>query len=144
MSGYWNRPKETRAVLTSDGWLRTGDAAYMDGEGYFWIVDRVVDRFITDGHGVYPGDVERVLIGHPAIADAGVAAVLAAARGEVGAAFVVLSAGVDATEQELLAFCRQHLAPHQVPASVTFVDRLPRNSVGKLIRTQLRALASTE
>jgi acyl-CoA synthetase (AMP-forming)/AMP-acid ligase II len=142
MAGYWNRPNDTREVLASDGWLRTGDAAYMDGEGYFWIVDRVVDRFITDGRDVYPGDVERMLAGHPAVAEAGVAGIPAEGRGEVGAAFVVLSAGLDATEEELLAFCRQHLDPHQVPASVTFVDRLPRNSVGKLIRSQLRALGS--
>ncbi len=142
MAGYWNRPKETREVLTSDGWLRTGDAARMDDEGYFWIVDRVGDRFTTDGHAVYPGDVERLMAGHPAIAEAGVAGVPAEGRGEVGAAFVVLSAGAEATEQELLALCRQHLAPHQVPASVTFVDRLPRNSVGKLIRDQLRAPGS--
>jgi fatty-acyl-CoA synthase len=140
MAGYWNRPKETREVLTSDGWLLSGDAAHMDDEGYFWIVDRVADRFTTDGHAVYPGDVERVMAGHPAIAEAGVAGVPAEGRGEVGAAFVVQSARKEVTEQELLAFCRKHLAPHQVPASVTFVDRLPRNSVGKLIRTQLRAL----
>jgi acyl-CoA synthetase (AMP-forming)/AMP-acid ligase II len=142
MAGYWHRPKETREVLSPDGWLRTGDAARMDDDGYFWIVDRVADRFTTDGHAVYPGEVERVLIGHPAIADAGVVGVIAEGRGEVGAVFVVLSAEARATEQELLAFCRQHLAPHQVPASVTFVDRLPRNSVGKLIRDQLRALGS--
>jgi fatty-acyl-CoA synthase len=140
MAGYWNRPMETREVLSSDGWLRTGDAARMDDDGYFWIVDRSGDRFTTDGHAVYPGEVERVLIGHPAIADAGVVGVLAEGRGEVGAVFVVLSAGARATEQELLAFCRQHLAPYQVPDSVTVVDRLPRNSVGKLIRDQLRAL----
>jgi acyl-CoA synthetase (AMP-forming)/AMP-acid ligase II len=142
MAGYWNRPKQTREVLTSDGWLRTGDAARMDDDGYFWIVDRVVDRFTTDGHAVYPGDVERVMGGHPAIAEAGVAGVPAEDGGEVVVAFVVLSAGAEATEQDVLAFCRERLAPHQVPASVRFVDHLPRNSVGKLIRDQLRALRS--
>jgi fatty-acyl-CoA synthase len=142
MAGYWHRVKETREVLSSDGWLRTGDTARLDDEGYFWIVDRVGDRFTTDGHAVYPGDVERVLVRHPAIADAGMVGVPAEGRGEVGTVFVVLAAGAEATEQELLAFCRQHLAPHQVPASVTVVDRLPRSSVGKLIRAQLRALAS--
>jgi acyl-CoA synthetase (AMP-forming)/AMP-acid ligase II len=142
MAGYWNQPKATREVLTSDGWLRTGDAARMDDDRYVWIVDRVGDRFTSDGHAVYPGDVERVLIAHPAIAEAGVVGVLAQGGGEVGAAFAALSARAEATEQELLAFCQEHLAPHQVPASVTFVDRLPRNSVGKLIRDNLRALAS--
>jgi fatty-acyl-CoA synthase len=141
MAGYWNRPDATREVLSSNGWLRTGDAARMDDEGYVWIVDRVRDGFTTDGHRVYPGDVERVLSGHPAIADAGVVGVLAQASNEVGVAFVVLIDGARATGQEILAFCRQRLAPHQVPASVTFVDRLPRNSVGKLIRAELRAVA---
>ena len=141
MTGYWNRPDATREVLSSDGWLRTGDAARSDDEGFIWIVDRVADRFLSDGRPVYPGDVERVLIGHPSIADAGVVQINTTGRGEVVVAFVVLSAGSDATEQDLLASCRQHLAPHQVPASVTFVDRLPRNSVGKLIRARLRAIA---
>lgn len=142
MAGYWNRPEATREALSSDGWLRTGDAARSDDEGYIWIVDRVADRFLSNGRPVYPGDVERVLIGHPSIADAGVAQVDAQGRGEAVIAFVVLSAGSEATEQEVLAFGRQHLAPHHVPVSVTFVDRLPRNSVGKLIRARLRALAS--
>jgi fatty-acyl-CoA synthase len=142
MAGYWNQPKATREVLTSDGWLRTGDAARIDDQGYVWIVDRVGDRFISEGHAVYPGDVERVLIAHPAVADAGVADLPAKGRDQVAVAFVVLSAAAGATEEELLAFCRQRLAPHQIPASVTFVERLPRSSVGKLIRARLRALAS--
>jgi acyl-CoA synthetase (AMP-forming)/AMP-acid ligase II len=129
-------------VLTSDGWLRTGDAARVDDYGYVWIVDRVNDRFTSLGQVVYPGDVERVLIDHPAIADAGVVDVSAHSSGQVGQAFVVLAAGAEMTEPELLEFCRQQLAPYQVPAAVTFVDRLPRNSVGKLIRAELRALAS--
>jgi fatty-acyl-CoA synthase len=144
MAGYWNRPEATREVLSSDGWLRTGDAARSDGEGYIWIVDRVRDRFLSDGRTVSPGDVERVLTGHPSIADAGVVQVLAEGGNEVVVAFVVLSAGSEATEQAILAFARQHLASHQVPASVTFASHLPRNSVGKLIRADLRALASPQ
>ncbi|MEX2420385.1 MAG: AMP-binding protein [Actinomycetota bacterium] len=144
MAGYWNRPEATREALSSDGWLRTGDAARGDDEGYIWIVDRVADRFLSDGRPVYPGDVERVLTGHPSIADAGVVQVIAEGTDEVMVAFVVVSAGSEVTEHEVLAFGRQHLDPHQVPASVTFVDRLPRNSVGKLIRADLRALASPQ
>jgi len=142
MAGYWNRPDATREVLSSNGWLRTGDAARMDDEGYVWIVDRMRDGYTTDGHRVYPGDVERVLTRHPTVADAGVVGVPTQSRGEVGVAFIVLMEGTGATEQELLDFCSQHLAPHQVPASVKFVDQVPRNSVGKLNRNQLRALAS--
>ena len=144
MAGYWNQPDATRDILSADGWLRTGDAARSDDEGYIWIVDRVADRFLSDGRLVYPGDVERVLTGHPSIADAGVVQVIAEGRGEVLVAFIVLSAGSEATEQEVLLFGQQHLPAHQAPASVRFVDRLPRNSVGKLIRAHLRAEASSQ
>ena len=141
MAGYWRRPDATRAVLTPDRWLRTGDAARMDELGFVWIVDRVADGFTTDGQRIYPGDVERVLGGHPAVREVGVAGVRDEIRGNVGVACVVLSPGVQATEPELLAFCAEGLAPHQVPVSVRFTDQLPRNSVGKLIRSQLHTLA---
>ena len=144
MAGYWNEPDATREVISSDGWLRTGDAARIDDDGYIWIVDRVADRFLSDGRPVYPGDVERVLIGHPSIGDAGVVQIDAKERGEVVVAFVVVAAGSELTERDVLSFCRQHLASHQVPDTVTFVDRLPRNSVGKLIRAQLRADAAAQ
>jgi fatty-acyl-CoA synthase len=136
MAGYWNQPDATREVLSADGWMRTGDAARRDGDGYIWIVDRVADRFLSDGRPVYPGDVERALTDHPSIVDAGVVQV-----NEAVVAFVVLSAGSEATEQDVLAFGRRRLAPHQAPESVRVVDSLPRNSVGKLIRARLRAEA---
>jgi acyl-CoA synthetase (AMP-forming)/AMP-acid ligase II len=142
MAGYWNRPEATREVLSPHGWLRTGDAARSDEDGFVWIVDRVADRFLSEGQLVHPGDVERVLTAHPAVADAGVVQVLERGVGEAVAAVVVLSAGSKVTEQEILAFGREHLAAYQAPASVRFVDRLPRNSVGKLLRAELRALAS--
>jgi fatty-acyl-CoA synthase len=133
MAGYWHRPDITRQVLSEDGWLRTGDAARSDGDGFIWIVDRVADRFLSGGLPVYPGDVERVLAGHPAVADAGVAW-----TGRGVSAFIVPAAGFVPAEPEILAYGRERLPPHQAPTSVTFVDRLPRNSVGKLIRAQLR------
>jgi acyl-CoA synthetase (AMP-forming)/AMP-acid ligase II len=142
MAGYWRRPEATREVLSADGWLRTGDAARRDQEGYVWIVDRVADRFLANGQPVYPGDVERVLTGHPSVADAGVVQVLGEGGGEAVAAVVVLSAGSQASEQDVLAYGRERLAAHQAPTSVRFVDRLPRNSVGKLLRSELRALAA--
>jgi fatty-acyl-CoA synthase len=142
MAGYWRRPEATQKVLSSDGWLRTGDAARSDQEGYVWIVDRMAACFVSAGRQVYPGDVERVLTGHPSIADAGVVQVFGEGGREVVAALVVLAAGSQASEQELLAYGRRHLATHQAPASVTFVDHVPRNSVGKLLRAQLPALAS--
>ena len=144
MAGYWRRPEATREVLSEDGWLRTGDAARSDGEGYVWIVDRVADRFLSQGQPVHPGDVERVLTSHPAVADAGVVQIPVSGGGEAVAAVVVPSAGSKVTEQEILAFGGERLAAHQAPASVTFVDHLPRNSVGKLLRAELRALLSSD
>ena len=142
MAGYWNRPEETAAALTPDGWLRTGDVARPDEDGYIRIVGRVADSFVCHGEVVHPGDVERILLSHPAVADAGVAAVPESGGEHVAKAFIVLAPGTEATEQELLAWCREHLAAHQVPAVVTFVDRLPRNSVGKLIRAELQDAAT--
>ena len=142
MAGYWNRPEDTAAVLTPGGWLRTGDAARPDEDGYIWIVGRVADSFISHGQVVHPGDVERVLLSHPAVADAGLAPVSASGEEQVAKAFVVVAPGAETTDQELLAWCRQHLTAHQVPAVVTFADRLPRNSVGKLIRAELQNAAT--
>jgi fatty-acyl-CoA synthase len=144
MVGYWNQPEATRKVMTPTGWLRTGDAARSDEQGYVWIVDRIADRFFSDGRPVYPAEVERVLIGHPSIADAGAVQVLTEDGRQVVAAVVVVAAGSKTSEHEILAFAHQHLASHQAPASVTFVDQLPRSSVGKLVRAQLRALATAE
>jgi acyl-CoA synthetase (AMP-forming)/AMP-acid ligase II len=141
MAGYWNRPEETAAALAPDGWLRTGDAARPDQDGYIWIIGRVSDSFISHGQVVHPGDVERILLSHPAVTDAGIAPVPAPGGELVAAALVVVAPGAETTEQELLAWCRQHLAIHQVPAFVTFTDRLPRNTVGKLIRAELQKVA---
>jgi fatty-acyl-CoA synthase len=142
MAGYWHRPEETAVALTPDGWLRTGDAARPDEDGYIWIVGRVADSFISHGQVVHPGDVERVLLSHPAVADAGVAPVSASGKEQVATAFVVVAPGAETTEQELLAWSREHLTAHQVPAHVTFAGRLPRNSVGKLIRAELQEAAT--
>ena len=137
MVGYWRRPDATRAALTDSGWLRTGDAAWADRDGDVWIVDRLDARFITAGEVVYPGDVERVLLAHPAIADAGVVGVRAPVGGWLCAAFVVTTPGGAVTADELRAFCVDRLAAAQVPTSFSFVDELPRNAAGKLRRDAL-------
>jgi fatty-acyl-CoA synthase len=142
MAGYWKRPAETREVLVEGGWLRTGDAARVDEDGDTWIVDRLDARFESTGGVVYPGDVERALQAHPAVADAGVVGVPGPTGGMAGAAFVVLVPGATATEDELLAFCRGRLAAHQVPASISFVGELPRNAAGKLLRGRLSGPAA--
>ena len=141
MAGYWRRPEDTRAALSPDGWLRTGDAARMDAEGFVWIVDRVAAGFMTGGGMIYPGDIERVLLAHPAVMDAGVVGIPEGEgndEGGVPGAMVVLVAAARATEDDLLAFARERLDPYQVPASIVFADALPRNSVGKLLRHELR------
>jgi fatty-acyl-CoA synthase len=141
MAGYWRRPADTAKVLLPGGWLRTGDAARMDDEGDVWIVDRVDAAFVAGGRVVYPGDVERALMTHPAVADAGVVGRSARDGGAVAMAFVVLAPGHEAGEAELLGVARERLAPHEVPGSITFVDELPRSLVGKLLRGELRARA---
>jgi fatty-acyl-CoA synthase len=140
MAGYWKRPDATRAAIDERGWLKTGDAAWADPEGDIWIVDRVHEGYPTAGGVVYPGNVERVLVSDPAVLDAGVVGV-PSAGGYVGAAFVMLAPGSTTSEADLLALCRQRLANHEVPASITFVDALPRSSVGKLLRQMLKTLA---
>ena len=141
MRGYWRRPDATRSALSENGWLRTGDAGRANEEGFVWIVDRVADAIATLGEIVYPGDVERVLIDHPAIADVAVAQA-PGISGDVLVAFVVLSDGTKSSEDEVLAFGRERLSPSQAPDAVVFLDELPRNSVGKLVRAELRAFAS--
>jgi fatty-acyl-CoA synthase len=140
MSGYWRRPADTGEALMADGWLRTGDAARMDDDGDVWIVDRVAASFVAGGRTVYPGDVERQLMTHPAVADAGVVPITTADGDVAVAAIVVLMDGSSVAETELIEFARRRLAPHEVPSSLTFLDRLPRSSVGKLLRADLRAL----
>ncbi len=149
MAGYWRNAEATRQVLTSDGWLRTGDAARIDEDGYVWIVDRMRDGFRSEGGLVFPGDVERVLLEHPDVDDVAVVGVLESADSntavglETGVAFVVRADGRDATAEAIAAFARERLEAHQVPMAVVFVEDLPRNTVGKLQRARLRDQWST-
>ena len=140
MTGYWRRPVETGEALLPGGWLRTGDAARMDDDGDVWIVDRVDAGFVAGDRTVYPGDVERQLMTHPAVADAGIVPMTTPDGDVVVAAVVVPVPGHSITATELVDYARGRLAAHDVPSSVTFRDRLPRSSVGKLLRGDLRAL----
>jgi long-chain acyl-CoA synthetase len=139
MRGYWHRPEETARVL-ADGWLRTGDVAVMDGEGYFRIVDRQKDVINTAGFKVWPREVEEALYAHPAVRGAAVIGVPDAYRGEAVRAYVVLD---DAhrgrvTGPDLIAFCRERLTAYKVPRAVEFRAELPLTAVGKLLRRALR------
>jgi len=138
MKGYWNRPEETARVITRDGWLLTGDVAVMDADGRFKIVDRKKDMIIASGYNVYPREVEDVLFEHPAVKQMAVIGVPDAYRGESVKAFVVLKDGATATDAEIIAFCKERLAPFKVPKKVEFVKELPMTLVGKVLRRALR------
>lgn len=138
MLGYWNRPDETREALR-DGWLYTGDIAKMDEDGYFYILDRKKDMIIVSGFNVYPREIEEVLYEHPAVMEAAVVGVPDPYKGEAPKAFVVLRPGQTATEEELMAFCRERLAPFKAPRAVEFRDALPKSAVGKILRRELAA-----
>jgi long-chain acyl-CoA synthetase len=143
MKGYWERPAESANVLREHPdlgpgpWLHTGDIARMDEEGYYQIVDRKKDMIICGGFNVYPRDVEEVLFKHPAVQLVGVVGVPDEYRGESVRAFVVLKEGVTATEEELILFCREHLAKYKVPDSVEFRTELPVSALGKVLRREL-------
>jgi long-chain acyl-CoA synthetase len=135
--GYLHEPEATEKVLTADGWLRTGDIAVTDDEGYLYLVDRVKDLIIVSGFNVYPAEVEEVLMDHPAVREVGVVGVPHPHTGEAVKAFVVLEAGAAAHEDTLVSWCLDHLARYKCPSKILFVDELPRNVSGKLLRRSL-------
>lgn len=135
MKGYYKNSEATRDALR-DGWLYTGDLAKRDEEGYFYIVDRKKDMIIVGGYKVYPREVEEVLYQHPSVKEAVVVGIPDENFGEAVCAFVVLNEG-DASEDELVQFCSSHLAKYKVPTEFRFVDSLPKNSTGKVLRRNL-------
>jgi long-chain acyl-CoA synthetase len=138
MSGYWGRPDETAAAMTSDGWLYTGDIATMDEEGYFYIVDRKKDMVLTGGYNVYPRDIEEVLFEHPDVLEAAAVGIPDPKYGEAVKAFVVPRSGSAVTREALMDFCRQHLARYKLPREIEFLDALPKSDVGKVLKNRLR------
>jgi long-chain acyl-CoA synthetase len=136
MLGYWKRPAETAEAIR-DGWLRTGDIARMDGDGYFYVVDRRKDMIDASGFKVFPREVEEVLLMHPAVQEAVVAGVPDAYRGETVKAFVVLRPGESVSAEEIVDFSRLHLAAFKVPRKVEFRAELPKSLVGKYLRRVL-------
>jgi len=137
MRGYWKRPEATSEVMR-DGWLRTGDVATMDDEGYFAIVDRKKDLINTSGFKVWPREVEETLYRHPAVKLALVIGVPDDYRGEAVKACVVLREGEQADARTLANFCREHLTAYKVPRVIEFRDSLPTSGAGKLLRRALR------
>jgi len=137
MRGYWNRPDETASVLRN-GWLYTGDIAYMDEEGYFFIVDRKKDIIISGGYNVYPREIDEVLHEHPAVKEAVSVGINHQTRGEIIKAYIVLKENHTVTKAEILAFCREKLANYKVPKQVEFREDLPKSIVGKVLRRVIR------
>ncbi len=138
MKGYWNMPEETAKSIDAEGWFRSGDAGYLDADGYLYIHDRVKDMIVSGGENVYPAEVENVLMGHPAIADVAVIGVPHEKWGETAKAMVVRKPDVEVTEQEIIDYARERLARFKCPTSVDWIDALPRNPSGKILKKDLR------
>ena len=139
MAGYWHKDSETANTIDSDGWLRTGDAGYFDGEGYLYLHDRIKDMIVSGGENIYPAEVENVLLSHPAVVDAAVIGVPDDKWGETVKAIVVLAPDATLDEGGIISHCRENLAHYKCPTSVEAVGVLPRNPSGKLLKRELRA-----
>jgi len=137
MTGYWNRPDATAETIR-DGWLHTGDLATVDKEGFVFIQDRKKDMIITGGENVYPAEVEAVLARHPDVLECAVIGLPSARWGESAAAVVVAKAGASLDAAQVLAFCQGKLARYKQPRVVEFVDQIPRNPTGKVLKRVLR------
>jgi fatty-acyl-CoA synthase len=138
--GYWKLPEATRAAFDADGWLRTGDAAYVDEEGFVFICDRVKDMVISGGENVYPAEVESALMRHPAIAEVAVIGEPDEVWGEAIVAIVALKAGQTLTIEELRSFAGDFLARYKLPRRMETIAALPRNATGKILKFQLRQM----
>lgn len=139
MSGYWRQEAETARILGDDGWLRSGDAGYLDADGYLFITDRVKDMIVTGGENVYPAEVEAALATHPEVREVAVIGVPDPRWGEAVKAIIAPVAGRSPDPAALIAWARERIAGYKLPKSVDFVDALPRNATGKVMKHELRA-----
>ncbi|MEP6343757.1 MAG: fatty acid--CoA ligase [Maricaulaceae bacterium] len=139
MKGYWNLAKATEETLTDEGWLRTGDVGYLDEDGYLFLKDRKKDMIISGGENVYPAEVENAIFDHPKVADVAVIGVPDEKWGETVKAYVVIKSGESLTDEEVIAWTRDKIAKYKCPKSVDFLETLPRNPSGKVLRRLLRA-----
>jgi fatty-acyl-CoA synthase len=138
MTGYWKDEQKTGQVMTSNGWLRTGDMGWMDEEGYIYLSGRVDDMIIRGGENISPEEVEEVLHSYPKIEEAAVIGVSSPEWGQEPRALVVLKKGEEATSEEIIEYCRSKLAGFKRPRSVVFIEALPRSAMGKVLRKKLR------
>jgi acyl-CoA synthetase (AMP-forming)/AMP-acid ligase II len=137
MVGYWHKPEETNTTLV-DGWVHTGDMGYCDEEGYLYIADRKKDMIISGGENVYPREIEEVLYQHPAVLEAAVIGIPDPYWVERVHAVVVTRKGISTTAEELIAFCKKRIAGYKAPKTIDFVDSLPKNPTGKILKRELR------
>ena len=137
MQGYWGRPDATEEVISGDGWLRTGDMATIDENGYLRIVDRKKDMIIVSGFNVYPNEIEDVVALHPGVLEVGAVGVPDEKSGEVPK-IVVVKKDPDLTSEALIEHCREQLTGYKVPRHVEFREELPKTNVGKVLRRELR------
>ena len=137
MQGYWNRP-EANGEAFGGGWFHTGDLARMDQDGFLFIVDRKKDMFISGGENVYPAEVEHAIFELEAVAEAAVVGLPDPRWGEVGRAFVVIKPGSELSGEQVLAHLAGRLAKYKIPKSVVFIEALPRNAAGKVLKNALR------
>ena len=144
MMGYFGDEQKTRETLEPDGWLHSGDLAKIDQDGCVYIVDRKKDMIITGGYNVYPAEIERVLAANQKVALAAVGKQNDELKGEIAKAYIVLKEGEDATEDEIIAFCREELAAYKCPRKVQFVNDVPKTSTGKIMRRELTTLDHLE
>ncbi len=139
---YLDDPEATRAAIDRDGWFHSGDVGHLDAEGFLTITDRLKDMYIINGLNVYPAEIERALKSMQGIGQSAVIGVNEPVKGEVGAAFIVRTGGAPVTEDAVRSWCREQLAGYKVPKFVRFVDSLPRNAMGKVLKAELRAAFS--
>jgi acyl-CoA synthetase (AMP-forming)/AMP-acid ligase II len=138
MTGYWKQHDATSRTISADGWLRTGDAGYVDADGFLYIHDRIKDMIISGGENIYPAEVENAIFGHPEVQDVAVIGVPDTKWGESVKAIVVRVPDADLSEADVIAWARQRIAAFKAPRSVDFIDALPRNASGKILRRSLR------
>ena len=138
MAGYWNLPEATARTLDKDNWLRTGDAGYLDSDGYLYIHDRIKDMIISGGENIYPAEVESAICDHPDVAEVAVVGIPDEQWGEAVKAIVVMKPGRKASSSDIIGFTRQRIAGFKTPKSVDFIEALPRNASGKILRRHLR------
>ncbi|MDH3615051.1 MAG: long-chain-fatty-acid--CoA ligase [Gammaproteobacteria bacterium] len=140
MHGYYGNEQATKDTIEADGWLHTGDVALMDEDGCVFIVDRKKDMIVTAGFNVYPAEIERVVAGHPDVALVAVGSIPDEDKGELAKAYIVPQTGSTPDADDIIAYCREHLAAYKVPRAVQFVDDLPKTSTGKVMRRELKTL----